>query len=302
MLEWRHWQYGPMETGDTPSKLIARCTIDAGAYLDRVGVFLRRRPVEHSVLLGAGARVGDEVADAESSLWVWVEDDDEVVATAQHTPPHGAYLSTGPAEAIRTLARTLWQLRTELPGVTGLDTSPQEFAAEWSRLGGPQATLAMGLGLYVADAVGIPSGIPGRLRLATDGDAPLLRGWADQFWAESGAQSGGDYAVGAHIAAELLFVWEVDGAVVSMAAVTVAQGGVSRVGLVYTPPGNRKRGFASACVASLTARELAIPGRTCMLYADLANPKSNSIYQAVGYRRVGDAVELRFEAPNLDLD
>jgi len=99
-----------------------------------------------------------------------------------------------------------------------------------------------------------------------------------------------------------LFVWEVDGAVVSMAAVTVAQGGVSRVGLVYTPAENRKRGFASVCVASLTACELTTAGRTCMLYTDLANPTSNSIYQAVGYRRVGDAVELRFEAPDPGLD
>jgi predicted GNAT family acetyltransferase len=39
-----------------------------------------------------------------------------------------------------------------------------------------------------------------------------------------------------------------------------------------------------------------------MLYTDLANPTSNSIYQAVGYRRVGDAVELRFEAPDPGLD
>ena len=271
-------------------------TTDAGEYVDRVGVFLRRRPVEHSVLLTTAAtRVGEEVAAGESSLWLWVEDDEEVVATAQHTPPRGAYLSTGPAEAMRKLARTLWQLRTGLPGVAGPDNSPQEFATEWSRLGGPQATPVMGQGLYAANAVSILSGIPGRLRLATDDDAPLLRGWADQFWAEAGARSSGDDEVGPRIAAGLLFVWEVDGAVVSMAAVTVAQGGVSRVGLVYTPAENRKRGFASVCVASLTARELTTPGRTCMLYTDLANPTSNSIYQAVGYRRVGDAVELRFE-------
>jgi predicted GNAT family acetyltransferase len=33
-----------------------------------------------------------------------------------------------------------------------------------------------------------------------------------------------------------------------------------------------------------------------MLYTDLANPTSNGIYQAVGYRPLGDAVELRFAA------
>jgi hypothetical protein len=301
MLESVHWHYDLMKTGKKPSRLIPRYTTDAGEYINRVGVFLRRRPVEHSVLLSTAAtRVGEQVVGGESNLWLWVEDDAEVVATAQHTPPHGAYLSTGPAQAMRTLARTLWRLRSGLAGVAGLDNSPQEFATEWSRLGGPQATQAMGQGLYVADAVSIPSGIPGRLRLATDADAPLLRGWADKFWAEAGARSSSDNEIGPRIGARLLFVWEVDGAVVSMAAVNVAQGGVSRVGLVYTPAENRKRGFASVCVASLTARKLTTAGRTCMLYTDLANPTSNSIYQAVGYRRVGDAVELRFDPlPNL---
>jgi predicted GNAT family acetyltransferase len=36
-----------------------------------------------------------------------------------------------------------------------------------------------------------------------------------------------------------------------------------------------------------------------MLYTDLANPTSNGIYQAVGYRCVADAAELRFATPSL---
>jgi GNAT superfamily N-acetyltransferase len=292
-----------METGKSPGTLIPRYTTDPGQYLDRVGGFLRQQPVEHSVLLSTAASyAGTQVAGAESNLWLWVEDGTEVVAAAQHTPPHGAYVSTGLAEAMRALARILWQLRPGLPGVAGLDTSPQEFADEWSRLGGPKATPTMGLGLYAADEVNIPSGIPGQLRLATDADAWLLRGWADQFWAEAGARAYGNDEIGPRIKTGLLFVWEVDDVVVSMAAVTVAQGGVSRVGLVYTPAQNRRRGFASGCVASLTQRELAVPGRTCMLYTDLANPTSNTIYQEVGYRRAGDAVELRFDTPTSGRD
>jgi len=37
-----------------------------------------------------------------------------------------------------------------------------------------------------------------------------------------------------------------------------------------------------------------------MLYADLANPTSNGIYQAIGYRRVGDAVDLTFATQRPD--
>jgi predicted GNAT family acetyltransferase len=56
----------------------------------------------------------------------------------------------------------------------------------------------------------------------------------------------------------------------------------------------RGNGYASAVVAALTERELAHPGRRCMLYTDLANPTSNKIYQQIGYRRVGDTVTLAF--------
>jgi FR47-like protein len=285
----------PMAAGKNPGSLNVRYTTDAGEYLARVGVFLRQRPVEHSVLLSV---VGTGGATGGPDLWLWAKNDGEVVATAQHTPPHGAYLSTGPTEAIRTLTTTFWHLRPDLPGVAGLEPAPQEFATQWSRLGGPLATPAMRMGLYAADEVTIPPGIPGRLRLATHGDASVLQGWARTFFAESGATSTGDDQIGPRVDAGLLVVWEVDGAMVSMAATTAAQGGVSRVHFVYTPPERRMQGFASACVATLTAGELASPGRTCMLYTDLANPTSNSIYQAVGYHRVGDAVRLTFDAQN----
>src|ERR1035437_9284304 len=113
------WQYGLMETG-TGQRLISHYTTDVEQYLDRVGAFLRRRPVEHSVLLSTvTTRVGDEVAGEASNLWLWVEDDKKVVAAAQLTPPYGAYLSTGPAEAMRELARPLWRLWAGLPGAGG---------------------------------------------------------------------------------------------------------------------------------------------------------------------------------------
>lgn len=291
-----------MHTDMTPLDLTVHHTTDAGGYLDHAGDFLSRRPVEHSVLLSAATSHLEErpVDDAEPNLWLWVEEAGEVVAAAQHTPPHGAYLSTGPAEAMHLIAQTLRELRPALSGVGGISDAPREFAAEWARLGGGRADAAMGEALYAADAVSIPSGVAGRLRQATHVDAPLLRVWRDGFVAEAGVIAAPGDAIGWRIDAGSLFVWEVDGEVVSMAAVTAPQADVSRVQLVYTPPPQRKRGHASACVATLTARELAHRGRTCMLYADLANPTSNGIYQAIGYRRVGDAVDLKFTKPPMD--
>jgi len=91
----------------------------------------------------------------------------------------------------------------------------------------------------------------------------------------------------------LLWVWQ-DGEPVSMAWLTPPTAGVSRVSGVYTPPPRRGRGYASACVAAASAHALSAGAEACMLYTDLANPTSNKIYQAIGYRPVADAVEWRF--------
>jgi predicted GNAT family acetyltransferase len=67
-----------------------------------------------------------------------------------------------------------------------------------------------------------------------------------------------------------------------------------RVSFVYTPPELRGRGYASACVAAVSGRALASGKSFCTLYTDLANPTSNSIYQRVGYRRIGEAAMIAF--------
>ena len=61
-----------------------------------------------------------------------------------------------------------------------------------------------------------------------------------------------------------------------------------RIGPVYTPPEQRRRGYGSALTAALTQQLLDGGRRFCFLFTDLANPTSNSIYQRIGYRPVTD--------------
>jgi predicted GNAT family acetyltransferase len=60
---------------------------------------------------------------------------------------------------------------------------------------------------------------------------------------------------------------------------------------VWTPPDLRGRGYAGSLVAFACSRALQEGAERCMLFADLANPTSNAIYQRVGFERVGDARE-----------
>jgi predicted GNAT family acetyltransferase len=64
---------------------------------------------------------------------------------------------------------------------------------------------------------------------------------------------------------------------------------------VYTPPEYRCQGYATACVASLSQLLLDEGFEFCALYADLANPVSNHIYQKMGYYPIQASIVYGFE-------
>jgi predicted GNAT family acetyltransferase len=72
-----------------------------------------------------------------------------------------------------------------------------------------------------------------------------------------------------------------------MAAQRVPIAGTARIGPVYTPPEQRGHGYGSAVTAAATRAILACPA-VPLLFTDMANPVSNTIYQRLGYRPVGD--------------
>jgi uncharacterized protein len=61
-------------------------------------------------------------------------------------------------------------------------------------------------------------------------------------------------------------------------------------------PEHRRQGYASAAVAALSQRMLDAGRKYCMLFTDLTNPTSNSIYQAIGYRPVSDYASYHFDS------
>ena len=81
---------------------------------------------------------------------------------------------------------------------------------------------------------------------------------------------------------------------VAMAACNRQTPHTASISLVYTPPKHRGKGYGTRVVACLSKQLLASGKRACNLYADLHNPTSTSIYQKLGYVRIGDNVSYRF--------
>jgi uncharacterized protein len=157
--------------------------------------------------------------------------------------------------------------------------------------------LNQNLRMYDITRVVLPGPGGGRLRKAAPADLDRIKGW----WYAARLEMMGDadpeecrQTAAYRLADGDIFVWDT-GEPVSMASKTrPTKRGIS-IGMVYTPAELRRRGYATACVGELSRLLLREGWTYCTLYADLANPISNSIYQRIGYRAIGDYEEYTFE-------
>jgi predicted GNAT family acetyltransferase len=233
----------------------------------------------------------------EDPLLAAVVDGNEVVAAAVRTPPHNLVLSRAPDAAVDALVDAFAAAGLELPGVSG--PAAARFGRLWSSATGVTARREFEERLYEATEVLPPREVGGRMRACTEDDSATLVAWMNAFFAEAlpgAAPSDADRFVARRLAeaGEALMVWD-DGEPVSLAGYAGETPTGIRIGPVYTPPELRGRGYASALTAALTQQLLASGRRSCFLFTDATNPTSNSIYQRIGYRFLGELSRWAFD-------
>ena len=265
--------------------------------------FLVEHEAENNLLLGiCGTLLKQPSTSAESLYFAAIRMGEETVAVALRTPPHNVVLSLVPreevaADAIALLAADLHAAYGKLPGVFGPAALSRAFAEHWSRLVGGRYEIGMRERVYRLDKVQSPAGISGQLRQATAQDRPLLARWLTAFHdeADPDAPLDAEATVTQNLDSPVraLYLWE-DPEPVCLVGFGGPTPNGARVGPVYTPPEHRRRGYASAATAALSRLLLASGRRFCFLFTDLANPTSNQIYQAIGYRPVSDLDVYRF--------
>ena len=143
----------------------------------------------------------------------------------------------------------------------------------------------------------MPTGIPGHARPATADDAALVAEWFLAFNAEVGEAplTEAETFARIRIADARIWLWDDDGPR-ALAGFTRTVGTVARVGPVYTPPEDRRHGYAAGCTAAVSRHILDHRADGCVLYTALANPTSNAIYRRLGYDAVGEVLRYRFGA------
>ncbi|MGC9544068.1 GNAT family N-acetyltransferase [Streptomyces sp. UG1] len=277
------------------------CTQDLTAFLSHAGGFLRSRPDLHTVALTVTETLrtgGLRAYGDEAPVFGALELSGQVRAAYFRTPPHRLSVTPLTPDEADALAAHLAALGHRIPGVVAARETAEAFAAAWRRHAGARGTVVQRQRLYRLGNLTVPQPVPaGRARVAVKADREQLIRWHDEFVEAAGNHTSRAATVWAdsRIAYGGVTFWESeDGTPLAMAGVTPVVAGQVRVTPVYTPAPLRGRGYAGAVTAAVSRAVLASGIRELVLFTDLANRTSNSLYQRIGYRPVADFAAYDF--------
>lgn len=261
-----------------------------------VGELLRGDPIRHNVLLTLlAARVASS-----TPIRFWWATVDGVVGGALFQSPDDFPVSSSvlDPQVIEPLAEEVAAaVGKPINELDGTADSASRFAGAFATVTKRPARPVEGQRIYEIRDLRHPAQPAGAARLANRGDRDVIAQWLAGFARDTGTgrSTETDLAAAAELYVDTgrLHLWEDDAPRASTYEQAPAED-VVRVGFVYTPPPDRGRGYASALVAHVSRAVLAA-GHRCILYTQLANPTSNGIYQAIGYRPVAEVVRYRFD-------
>ena len=290
-----------------------RFLADAREFLAVAGPRLAAAPVVSTVVATIAdrtiSRQAAGVRPPEGTWWLVVEERGEIVGAGMRTAtfePRPPFLLPMPEGAARLLAEVLHERGETVRAVNGALPAVGAFADETARRAGGRVSVAQHTRLHELGDLVSPRPVPGHLVPATDHDVDLVRTWFEAFMGDADVQAGRARGASAHEAPDTdeilrrihsgtVWLWLDDGGrPVHLTAANPPSFGVARVGPVYTPPEQRGRGWASAAVHEVS-RLLRAGGAQVCLFTDQANPTSNRIYAALGYRPVVDMANLVIE-------
>jgi predicted GNAT family acetyltransferase len=272
---------------------VERCGT-AEAFLEATLGYRAAEPLRTNVISTVAASVVADPDRYESCRWWLVrERGGELLGAAFRTAPMPMSLGPMSDVAAAAIARDATDADPDLPGVIGRPTTVAAFCEHYTTSTGPvRFTLSRRDVLYAVEHVATPI-VPGAVEVATTADTDLAATWFDDFVEViDGARPEPSVrrrsALDETIRDRRLHWWRDAGTIVSMAAhtptVAVLGTHVTRIGPVFTPEAHRRHGYGAAVTAAVSTALLE-RGSSVMLFADEANPTSNSIYRKIGYRQ-----------------
>ena len=274
----------------------------ANELISLSGAYLEQNESENNLPIGLAYRLAEDpyYYGSELPLLLSILEQGRVVGVSLMTPPKRIILSRINANLQTTIVHLvdhLHEIDIQIPGVVGPEAESHVFSECWVEgILDVSASIDKRMRVFEARSVTNLPLSPGTLRLARPEDHPLMAKWiADLSEAigESTSFDGAKSRAEKLITDQQLYIWDNNGPG-SIVGVSRPMKNGATIGVVYTPPQHRNKGYATSSVLVLTKKLLSDGYSFCSLYTDLANPTSNSIYTKIGYVPIGDAVAFDF--------
>ncbi|AZZ36614.1 hypothetical protein CIK05_07365 [Bdellovibrio sp. qaytius] len=269
----------------------------AQEFLNVCSDILYQKEAEYSLMLGL-SEISAKL-NKNAGLFYIVKTDSQISGIALATSKN-IIISDMTNESVLALADQLYFDKVNFPGVVGPVSVAALFAKTWAGLTENKTHIAMSQKIYKLDKVILPRPVDGQLIVANLTHQDLITQWVFEFSLESLPHEANSIDVAREFAVNKIakgevFIWlDGFGIPVSMDATSRPTKNGVTVNAVYTPKTYRKKGYASALVASTSQLMLNSGKKFCVLYTDLANPTSNKIYQDIGYNEIATSVNYIF--------
>jgi len=281
---------------------------DPEIFRDMVQDYLIQNEAENNLPLGIiNGLIAGEYRDMEPYM-AYIEESGRPIIVILCTPPHQTIFSyQNPIPADEILKLGLKDLidffSDDFVGISANKKLAARLKDIWEEMTGRKAKQHMAMRIYKLEEVIPPPVIAGSIRPVEKKDRRMMMDWFDGFYREALQESQGPAKVRRQVDLYMredsklrgLMIWEKRGIPVSMACYAGPTPNGIRIGAVYTPPEQRKQGYATAVTAGLSQHLLDMGYQFSILFTDLLNPTSNHIYQQIGYKPVCDVDRYDFK-------
>lgn len=253
----------------------------------------------HNLKLGLLKSIKDNNLTTTHPIYLGIYSADKIIGCALRTNlDRPMAITTLPQEAVEKLVEYLIEKKIALCGVIGEVETASIFRNLWCLKSGQQFKLNIHLGVYEIHKIIMPK-TTGTIILGTENEKEIIFNFVKAFCMDCFPnQSNEDESVeklcSRHITNKSLYLLKNnDQQIVSMAANTRGSSNGGTVSLVYTPNNLRGNGYGSLVTALVTEKILKDKS-FANLFTDLTNSTSNSIYQKIGYKMVGENIHFDF--------
>lgn len=266
------------------------------AYLDATLRFLERREIENNLLIGLPNGFADKDASQPNCHFLSCFRDGVITASSVKTWAKAIIAGTGhTTEELQLIADYYRANDTNMQGVVGETSVSEEFA----KLYHSGDVIRKVMITHELTEIKTLTHSGGSFEEARMDDIELLTDWYAAFNDEVHSRprltrEETKKNLSFRIEGGNVFLWRDGGELVSIAATVRKTTNAAILGIVYTPPELRGKGYASTLVGELTKNLLSSGFTKCGLFTEANNPISNGIYRKIGYEPIGRYTDIMF--------